>query len=124
MKKDNLSGVIKFLKDNDFRLPNKDLPNWRLVPEGTYTHKTLPYGAMRVGITNGIIAYMCSVVKRQKRDRDLHMTISVDMPMVVEVHLANMSVILDKPQVRYKAKAKSDKPKKVKKPLYNDEDLT
>lgn len=81
--------VISFLAAHNLQLVVKDVANWRPVPLGTYTHRTLPFGPMRLGITNGVICYMVSV----------HTVGTIPYSAVVEVHLDNMVFVPDEPPV-------------------------
>lgn len=85
--------VSLFLTRYKTLLPERDSDNWRPVEPGLYTHKSLPYGPMRDGITNGIVCYMATYERR-----------------VVYVHLSNLDVELDK----------ADKPTAKKKPRQDD----
>lgn len=77
--KDKLTFVISFMATHNIQLPSKPIELWRQVPSGTYTHKSLPFGPMREGITDGILAHFVSGQR------------------TVEVHLANLDVKLDNP---------------------------
>ncbi len=39
-------------------LPQKTASDFRLLRAGVYSHKTLPFGTSREGITNGVVAYV------------------------------------------------------------------
>lgn len=54
---DKYSAVATFMRENHVPLPERDWDNWRLVPQGVYTHKTLHLGPLQHGVTNGLIAY-------------------------------------------------------------------
>lgn len=50
--------VTKFCLLNEVHLPFKTAEDFRMLPDGTYTHRTLPFGSARLGITNGLVAFV------------------------------------------------------------------
>lgn len=50
--------VVRFITEQEVALTQREADNFRLVPPGTYSHRTFAYGFARVGITNGLVAYM------------------------------------------------------------------
>ncbi len=52
------TGVARFMKEHDLRIDPRRAHDFRPVDIGTYTHKNLPLGHARDGITDGIHAYM------------------------------------------------------------------
>ena len=70
--------VTSWLLQNSARLASRRPDDWRLLQPGTYSHRTLKYGASRSGITDGVIAMLAT-----------------DSHGVVEVQLASLDVKLD-----------------------------
>jgi len=75
------------------------IDNWRPVPAGTYTHRTLPLGSMRDGITDGTVAWML-VVKQVQPPLWIFGPRLVTVREAKLVQLANMDVKLDAPLPR------------------------
>ena len=102
--------VLAFCTRYSVTLPHFDADNYRPVEPGTYNHRTLAYGDMREGITNGVICHMYSHIKER----------------VVEVHLDNMDFAPES-QATYHTKAKpaqtdnerSHKPRKQKQSTFD-----
>lgn len=92
--------IVAFCHQHCLRLPERDVDDWRPLPGGTYTHRSLPYGPMRDGITNGVVCFMATG------------------DTLVYVHLLNMDVILDPKPSRPSSKQSPDKPRKPKKSRY------
>lgn len=65
---------MSFVTHYNLQLKPSEADDYTLLPPGTYTHKTLPYGPIRLGIRRGDVAY-----------------VATEGHGVVEVHLSNMS---------------------------------
>lgn len=52
------TAVTQFCLQHHIRLSPREALDFRPLPAGSYSHKFLPYGSTRSGITNGIVAYL------------------------------------------------------------------
>lgn len=50
--------VANFCIKHRVILPHAKADDFRLIQPGTITHRTLPYGSGRSGITNGVVAHV------------------------------------------------------------------
>ena len=80
------SSLLAFTSLHAIILP-RDADDWRPLPQGTYEHRSLPFGPIRSGITNGVIAFVYSPTKDK----------------VFEVHLLNMDFKADPKPAVFKA---------------------
>ena len=70
--------VIDFIAHYNLPLKPSEAHEFVMLPPGTYTHNTLPYGPSRLGIRRGDIVYLAT-----------------ESHGVVEVHMSNLSCVLD-----------------------------
>lgn len=106
--KDKLTYVTRFMERWNIQLPKKGFEDWREVVAGTYTHKSLPYGPMREGITNGVVGYFVSSTISVPWIKKNHKILPVNGSRCVELHMSNLNVELDKPFIYYSPKKKLD----------------
>lgn len=74
--------VVSFIEHFNLQLKATEAHEFVMLPPGTYTHDTLPYGPSRLGIRRGDIAYLAT-----------------EGHGVVEVHVSNLSYVPDSPTV-------------------------
>lgn len=98
--KDKTGYVIRFMEKWNIQIPKQGFEDWREVVAGTYTHKNLPYGPMREGITNGVVGYFVTKIHLSK--------MAGETLVVVGLHMSNLNVELDKPFIYHPPKKKLD----------------
>lgn len=88
--------VTHWLLQHGARLATRRPDDWRLLQPGTYSHRTLPYGASRSGITNGDTVLLAT-----------------QSHGVVEVRFENLDVKLDSTAVFKGRKQRTTTPRAV-----------
>ena len=88
--------VIDFIAHYNLPLKPSEAHEFVMLPPGTYTHNTLPYGPSRLGIRRGDIVFLAT-----------------ESHGVVEVHMSNLSCVLDS-VTPYRGSGKSPTPANLK----------
>lgn len=91
--KDHSRFVLSFMHRHSIQLSQKGFEDWRQVVAGTYTHKTLPLGPMREGITNGVVGWFVTAQDTACIDAEG----IIFTTRVLELHMTNLNVKLDNP---------------------------
>ncbi len=94
--KDNINPVTAWLLAHSVTLSVRRALDFRLLPPGTYTHRTFAFGASRSGITDGVHTILAVTNADGVGTR------------TVEVMHANLDVRLDAPPAPYRPRKQRD----------------